>query len=114
MATSLTGYGPFSITTNDDFDLKALGIDGSKAVLLTIGLKFGTFDGNVTIKSRRRNSSDSFVTQSYVRPDGSVVSTALAADTVVQVDATGKDIRLTTASSSTGTLTAGIDVVNDL
>lgn len=113
MATSLFGYGPFAIITNDDFDLKAVGSE-TRPQLLTLGLEFGTFDGTVTVKTRRQGSSDTFVTQSYVKPDLTGAATAISANTVVQVDATGKDVRITTAARSTGTLTVGLHLSDEL
>jgi len=118
MATTLLGYVaqqgppvvPHSITTNDDYDVACVRVDNISA-LLTIGLEIaGGYDGNITVKSRRRGSNDSFVNQSYVKPDGSLGTTTINASTVIQIDATGKEIRLTTAARTVGTATAGFDV----
>lgn len=108
MATTLYGLGPHSITTNDDFDLAAGAGEPGHDTDVTLHLEFGTFDGNVTVKSRGRGSGGTFVTQSYVKPDETVAAAALAATTVVRVKTTGKNLRLTTAARTTGTLTLTI------
>jgi hypothetical protein len=113
MSTTLNGYGPHLITTNDDFPLAAVRVDSARPVLLTITLIFGTFDGTVTIKSRGRDSAGTFSTQAYVKPDGSVASAAITADTTVQIDVSGKEIELTTASRTTGTLTVRLGLTTD-
>ena len=113
MSTSLYGYGPHSITTNDDYDLKAVGAE-TRPQLLTIGLEYGTYDGNVILKTRRQGSSDTFITQAYAKPDATVATAALTANTNVQLDVTGKDVRLTTAGRTTGTLTVGLHLSDEL
>lgn len=113
MATKLYGYGEHAIATNDDFDIQCIRLDEPRAGLLTVGLTFNGFDGNFTLKSRRRGSSQAFKAQSYVLQDGTLSSSAISADTTVQVDATGKDIRITSANRTTGTASLGFDVADE-
>lgn len=114
MSTSLLGYGPHTITTDDDHPIRCVNIEG-RPVLLTVGLEFlDAYDGGVTFKSRRKGSNDTYVAQSYVKPDGTVSSATIAASTNVQIDASGKDIEAVTQGRTTGSLRVGFDVPTEL
>jgi hypothetical protein len=113
MSQSLYGYGPHSITSDDDYDLKCVGTE-TRPQLLTIGLEFGTYDGNVTVKTRKQGSSESWKTQAYAKDDFSTSAAAVTANQDLQIDVTGKDVRLTTAGRSTGTLTVNLHLSNEL
>lgn len=113
MSTSLYGYGPHIITADGDYDLKCVG-DETRPQLATISLAFGAHTGNVTIKSKKmRSTVASFAAQAYVKQDGTVGTTALAADALAQVDATGKDLRLTLDSSNASPMTVEVHLANE-
>lgn len=111
----LTGYGPHEITTDGDYDIACIVVDGNRPTLDTISLDWGTFDGDVTFKTRKRGSDADFEVQSYVESDGSVAVAALSGptDKTVQIDVTGKDLRITTNGRSMGTLLVEHDVATD-
>src|SRR6266568_7958778 len=106
MATKLYGYGPNNVSVNDDYDLQCLNNTRGRREVLLVGFKKNNaFDGTITIKSRTRGSAEAFVAQAYTKQDGSSAVAAIAAaalDSTYVVDATNKDIRLTTAVRTVG------------
>lgn|SRR3990167_5515224 len=102
MATTLLGYGPHTIAANDDYDVACVKGRPGRSKRLVIGLNVTA--GNFVIKSRATGGDEDFATQSYTKQDETVAAAAISADATVWVDATGKDIRLTGAGGSAGTL----------
>lgn len=106
MATTLYGYGPHNITADGDYDVACVGGRDGRQKRLTIGWDRTT--GDIVVKSRKHGSAADFVTQSYTKKDETLAAAALAADDVVYVDATDKDIRITGANTSAGELTFAV------
>ena len=103
--TRLYGYGPHTVAANDDYDIACVGAE-TRPQLLTIGLHFGTSPASVAITSRAHGGADAFVSQAYIKPDGTTATAALSGtDTHVQIDCTGKDIRLTTTGGNANAMT---------
>ena len=102
MSTTLFGYGPHSIAADGDYDVACVGGRPGRTKILTIGLD--RTGGTFSIKSRKAGSTDDFAAQGYTNQAGTVVTTDLTADAAVQVDCTGKDIRITGSATSVGTL----------
>jgi hypothetical protein len=118
MAQNLIGYGPHTVSANDDYDLLGAQGDEGRDTDVVIGLEgVGGFDGTTQPKSRAQGTSDTFDEQGYTTAAETVAVAAIAAaalPTSIRVKSTGKEIRLTTAARTVGTLRITIRKSNEL
>jgi hypothetical protein len=114
MSTRLTGYLNNTIQADDTYILAMIDPQ-SKWTKAVISLtRIAAYNGVITVQSRPMGSSAAFTTQSYTTSAGaSSVATLGAADTQIDIDATGKEIALSSTGRTAGSMTVNVGVQNE-
>lgn len=108
---------PFTIDTNDDYELGDVGSGRVGKVLIHL-TKVSGYDGTITVKGRARVSPPgtppAYVAIPYrkhhlngVVADGTLVSTGITDTSIIEVEA-GVEVLLSAASRTTGSMTVAV------
>ena len=105
----LLGYGPHTLAASNDYYLKCVGGGPKRRRTLTVSVNRTA--GAIQFFSKLEGAGADFAleAQEYTPGSGTEASSALSADTTVQIDATGKQIVARTDASFAGSIHCAVE-----
>lgn len=114
MTTRLTGYLGNTIQADDTYILAMIDPQAKWTKAVVSLTRNAAYDGVITVQSRPVGSTAPFVTQSYTTKAGAIASATLGAATdQIDIDATGKEIALSSAGRTVGSMTVNVAAQNE-
>lgn len=105
----LLGYGPHTLAASNDYHVKCVGGGPKRRRKLIVGINRTA--GTIQPKSKLEGAGSAFSleSQEYTKADGTEASSALSADATIEIDATGKQVVLTTDASFEGSVQFAVE-----